>query len=181
MSSARDQPPQGTTAGAPQAAPGGAARPVPRPAPHYEGAGHHESTGHYENTGRPAAKPSRAAMGVTLVAAMFMILSGIWTFFAGLAALIRGSFFVVLPNYAYDLSVTGWGWFHVILGIVVFAAGCALFTDAFWARAVAICLAAVSAVVNFLYIPYAPAWSIIVIAIDALVIWALATPRRGWT
>ena len=54
------------------------------------------------------------------------------------------------------------------------------FTDAPWARVVGICLAAVSTVVSFLYIPYAPAWSVIVIAIDVLVIWALASPRRGW-
>jgi hypothetical protein len=33
---------------------------------------------------------------------------------------------------------------------------------------------------SFLFIPYAPAWSILVIAIDALVIWALVTPRRAW-
>jgi hypothetical protein len=120
-------------------------------------------------------------MGITIGAAMFMMLSGIWTFFEGLIALIRGSFFVVLPNYAFDISVAGWGWFHLILGIAVFGAGCALFTDATWARVVAICLAGVSALVSFLYIPYAPAWSIIVIAIDALVIWALATPRRAWS
>jgi hypothetical protein len=119
-------------------------------------------------------------MGVTVGAAMFMMLSGIWTFFEGLAALIRGSFFVVLPDYAFDLSVTAWGWFHLILGILVFAAGIALFTDALWARVVGVCLVSLSALTSFLFIPYAPAWSILVIAIDALVIWALVSPRRAW-
>jgi hypothetical protein len=182
MSSAHDQPPRDTAAGAPQAAPpppGGGAAQVPRPAPHYEGAGHRESTGH-SSTGRPAARPSRAAMGVTVFAAMFMMLSGLWSFFEGLAAIIRGSYFVVLPNYAFHLSVTGWGWFHLILGIVMFGAGCALFTDALWARVVAVCLAGLSALTNFLFIPYAPAWSIMLIAVDAVVIWALVSPRRGW-
>jgi len=41
-------------------------------------------------------------------------------------------------------------------------------------------LASLSAVTSFLFIPYAPAWSILVIAIDALVIWALVSPRRAW-
>ena len=40
--------------------------------------------------------------------------------------LARGRFFVTLPNYAYDISVHSWGWFHLIAGIVVFIAGAAL-------------------------------------------------------
>jgi hypothetical protein len=169
MSSAHDQPAQDAATGATRAAAsGGAARQVPRPAPHYEA------------TSRTAARRAPAAMGVTIGAAMFMMLSGIWNFFEGLAAVIRGSFFVVLPNYAFNLSVTTWGWVHLILGALVFAAGIALFTDAMWARVVGVILVSVSAVLNFLFIPYAPAWSIVLIAIDALVIWALVMPRRGW-
>ena len=47
-----------------------------------------------------------------------MMISGVFGFFEGLAAIIRGSFFVVLPNYAYSLSATGWGWLHLILGVL---------------------------------------------------------------
>jgi uncharacterized membrane protein HdeD (DUF308 family) len=113
-------------------------------------------------------------------AAVLMLLSGAWNFLEGLAAIIRGSFFVVLPNYAYNISVAGWGWFHLILGVVVFAAGCALFTDAAWARVTGVVLAAISTLVNFLYIPYSPVWSIAVIIIDLVIIWALVSPRRGY-
>jgi hypothetical protein len=168
MSSAQDQSPRDTGTGAQQAAPSGdAARQyVPRPAPHYETA--------------PSTRPRPAVMGVTMGAAVLMLLSGAWNFLEGLAAVIKGSFFVVLPNYAYNISVTGWGWFHLILGVVVFAAGCALFTDATWARVTGVVLAAISALVNFLYIPYSPVWSIAVIIIDLVIIWALVTPRRAY-
>jgi hypothetical protein len=124
------------------------------------------------------AEPSGTALGFTLAAAVLMTMSGIWNILEGLAAIIRGSFFVVLPNYAYNISVHGWGWFHFILGIVVLAAGVGLFTDKPWARALGVVIAAISAVVNFLYIPYLPVWSIVVIAIDIAIIWALLTPRR---
>jgi hypothetical protein len=166
MSSAQDQSPRHAATGAQEAPPsGGAARQyVPRPAPHYETA--------------PGAEPSAAAMGMTAVAAALMMLSGIWNFLEGLAAIIRGSYFIVLPHYAYNISVAGWGWFHLILGAAVFIAGCALFTDALWARMTGVILAAVSAIVNFLYIPYSPVWSVVVIAIDLGIIWALLTPRR---
>ena len=39
-------------------------------------------------------------------------------------------------------------------------------------------LASFSAIANFLYIPYYPVWSVIVIALDVFVIWALLTPRH---
>jgi hypothetical protein len=42
-----------------------------------------------------------------------------------------------------------------------------------------VAIVAVSAIVNFLYIPYQPVWSIALIAIDGLIIWALLTPRRS--
>jgi hypothetical protein len=127
------------------------------------------------------AGPSGAAMGFTIAAAVLMMMSGVWNFLEGLAAIIRGSYFVVLPNYAYDLSVRGWGWFHLILGAVVAIAGVALLTDLLWARIAGVALAGVSAIVNFLYIPYQPVWSIALIAIDAVIIWALLAPRREYT
>jgi hypothetical protein len=121
-----------------------------------------------------------AVAGFTALAAVLMVLSGLWMFFEGLAAIVRGGFFVVLPNYAYDISTTGWGWIHLILGIVVLAAGLCLFADMAWARVTGIILATISAVLNFLYIPYYPLWSIVVIALDVFVIWALMSPRRRY-
>lgn len=123
-------------------------------------------------------EPRGAAMGFTIAAAVLMMMSGVWNFLEGLAAIIRGSFVVVLHNYAFELSATGWGWFHLILGAVVAIAGVALLTDKLWARIIGVALAAVSAIVNFLYIPYLPVWSIALIAIDVAIIWALLTPRR---
>jgi hypothetical protein len=123
--------------------------------------------------------PRGAAMGFTIAAAVLMMMSGVWNFLEGLAAVIRGSFVVVLHNYAYELSATSWGWFHLILGAVVAIAGVALLTDKLWARIIGVALAAVSAIVNFLYIPYLPVWSIVLIAVDVAIIWALLTPRRG--
>jgi len=121
-----------------------------------------------------------AVAGFTALAAVLMVISGLWSFFEGLAAVVRGRFFVVLPNYTYDISTTGWGWIHMILGAVVFAAGLCLFADMAWARITGIILATISAIVNFLFIPYYPVWSIVVIAIDVFVIWALMSPRRRY-
>jgi hypothetical protein len=118
------------------------------------------------------------ATGFTIAAAVMLLLSGAWNFLEGIAALVGGAFFIRLPAYAFDLSVSGWGWFHLGVGIAVFVAGAALFMDRLWARAAGVALAAVSALVNFVSIPYLPVWSVVMIALDIIVIWALLTPRR---
>ena len=134
--------------------------------------------GRARHSGASAEATSAVAGGMTAIAAVLMMLSGVWNFLEGLAAVLKQQFFVVLPNYAFNVSVSGWGWTHLILGLVVAAAGLCLFLDMTWARITGVALASVSAIANFLYIPYFPVWSIIVIALDVFVIWALLMPRR---
>jgi hypothetical protein len=107
-----------------------------------------------------------------------MMVTGVLGFFEGLAAVIRGSFFVTLPNYAFSLSATSWGVVHLILGALLFIAGAALLADQTWARMVGVALAAFMMVANFVYLPYYPVWAIVLIALNAFVIWALLTPRH---
>lgn len=115
------------------------------------------------------------AVGLVLFAAVFMIVGGIFHAIQGLAAVIDDQFFVVVNNYAYDLDVSTWGWIHLFGGIIVALAGFALFSGAVWARILAVLLVMGSAVVNFMYIPYFPLWSIVLLVIDGAIIWALLT------
>ena len=127
---------------------------------------------------RGDGEPSGAALAMTIMAAVFMIITGTLGLLEGLAAVIKGSFYVVLPNYAFSMSATGWGVVHLILGGLVVVAGIALFTDHLWARIVGATLAAFMIVANFVYLPYYPVWAIVIIALNAFVIWALLTPRN---
>jgi hypothetical protein len=166
MSHAREQSARDARAEATTGAPQGTA--VPRPAQSFDDARYDE------------ARPKGAALGFTITAAVLMMVSGLWSFLEGLAAIIKGQFFVVLPNYVYNISVTGWGWIHLIIGAAVFVAGAFLFMDKTWARIVGVVLACISAVVNFLYIPYSPVWSVIVIGLDVFIVWALLAPRNQY-
>jgi hypothetical protein len=96
----------------------------------------------------------------------------------GIAAIARGSFFVKAPNYLYNVNITTWGWIHLGIGVLMALTGFFLFSGATWARAVGIALAVLSAIANFFFLPYYPIWSIVIIALDVFVIWALATVRR---
>jgi hypothetical protein len=147
---------------------------VPRQAPQYDDT----TTLRREEREGEVAAPARAALGVTFAAAVMLMVSGAWNILEGIAAIIRGTFFIVTPNYVYSLSSTGWGIFHLVLGVVVFAVGACLFLDKLWARAAGVAIAALSAVINFLYIPYQPIWSLVLIGLDVAVIWALLASRH---
>jgi hypothetical protein len=116
------------------------------------------------------------AIGGITFAGTMLILIGIFQAIAGLAAIFEDEFFVVTQNYVFDLDVTAWGWIHLILGVVVALAGYSLFAGRAWATVVAITLAMLSAVANFLFIPYYPFWSLLMIAIAVWVIWSLTRP-----
>lgn len=115
------------------------------------------------------------AIGGLVFAASMLVMIGTWQVLVGIAAIAKGEFFVVAPNYTYEIDISAWGWIHLILGVIVAATGVFLFTGATWARAVGIGLATLSAIANFLYLPYYPLWAIVIIAANVFVIWSLAT------
>jgi hypothetical protein len=47
-----------------------------------------------------------------------------------------------------------------------------------WARVAGMILAGISALLNFVWLPYSPWWALLIIGIDILVIWALANYHR---
>ena len=87
----------------------------------------------------------------------------------------RTSFFVTGLNYTFEFDVTAWGWIHLIIGIVAVAAGLGIVAGQAWGMLVGIIIATIGAVSSFVFMPYYPFWSIVVIAFNVLVIWALAT------
>ena len=121
-------------------------------------------------------RPSGWTIGGITFASTMMVLIGIFQAFAGLGAIIDDEFFVVTKNYAFDLDVSAWGWIHLILGVIVAIAGFALWAGKLWAGITAVFLAMLSALANFFFIPYYPFWSLLVIALDIWVIWALTRP-----
>ena len=124
--------------------------------------------------GRP--EPSGWALSGVVFAASVLTMVGLFQVIAGLVAIFDDEFFVVARNYTFDLDTTAWGWIHLLLGVLLVVTGFGLFTRATWAGLTAMFLAVLSAVANFFFIPYYPFWSILVIALNCWVIWALTRP-----
>ena len=129
----------------------------------------------HEATGKPISSAKAGwSVGISTGAAILLLMAGTFQFLAGLAALINDQLFVLTPNYAFTFDVTTWGWIHLIIGIVAFAAGCGLLVAATWARVLGIVIAAVGAVGSFMWLPQEPWWSTILILLYVAIIWALA-------
>ena len=116
------------------------------------------------------------AAGGILFAATAMTLVVIFQIITGLVAIIDDEFFVVTRNYTFDIDTSVWGWIHLVLGVLFVFTGIGLLNRSTWAGVAAIFFAMLSALVNFFFIPYYPIWSIVVIAADVWVIWAITRP-----
>lgn len=115
------------------------------------------------------------AAGTSIGAAVILVTLGIISFFQGIAAVAEDEVFVRGIEYVYKLDFTAWGWIHIVLGVLMVIVGIALMAGQTWARVSAIIIAALSIIANFLWLPYYPWWSILIIALDIVVIWAVST------
>lgn len=115
-----------------------------------------------------------AWVGWVWFTAIVMVIMGAAGVIEGLVALFRDEFYVTTPERLLVFDLTGWGMVHLLLGALVALAGLALFSGAVWARVVAILVATLNAVAQLAFLPVYPLWSILVIALSVVAIWAAA-------
>jgi hypothetical protein len=123
-------------------------------------------------------KPSAWAVGYATFAGVILLMVGMFQAIAGLVGIVDDEFYVVGQNWVFEFDATTWGWIHLLIGIVLMLSGIGIFTGNVLARTVGVFVAALSAVANFAWLPYYPVWSIVVIALNVAVIWALTAHGR---
>jgi hypothetical protein len=121
------------------------------------------------------------AAGWISFAGVMLIMTGIFQATSGIVGIADDDLVIKTKNYAFALDTTQWGWIHLTLGVLILLAGIGLFTGNILARIVGVTLASLSAIANFLYLPHYPIWSVVVIAMDVAVIWALTAHGRDIT
>jgi hypothetical protein len=116
-------------------------------------------------------------------AAIVMIVIGTLNFFEGLVAVIRKQYFVVTANQLIVFDMRTWGWIMMIWGIVLGLAGLALWAGAGWARWVTVGLASLSilAQLGWLGSTAYPLWTLVLIGLDIVVIYALTARWEGYS
>jgi hypothetical protein len=126
----------------------------------------------------PRSEPT-GWVGWIVFAAVMLIMIGLLHAIEGFVALFKDSYYLVRSSgLVVNVDYTAWGWVHLLLGLAIAATGAALFTGRMWARVVAVGLAALSIVANFGFSSAYPIWSLIIVAVDVLVIYALTVHGR---
>ena len=120
---------------------------------------------------------TRSPGGSALFAGAMMVVAGIWHGLIGFAGLVHDTLFVNVDGYLYTVDLSVWGWAHLFMGAALAAVGVAVRRGQPYARAAGIVMVGLSLLINFLFVPYHPVWSILVIALDLAIIIALATDR----
>jgi hypothetical protein len=111
--------------------------------------------------------------GWVAFAAFMMMISGALSGIQGFLAVINHNWSQWNNDGAPYGSTYAWGWWSMFVGLVVFAIGAALLRGSMFARVVAVFIAAGSLLSSFVLLNIAPLWSLTVITVDILVIWAV--------
>ena len=118
------------------------------------------------------------AVGYAVFAAVVLMMSGAFHFMAGLVGIVDDEFYVVTQKWVFEFDSTAWGWIHMIGGILVVLAGMSVLKGHMYGRIIGTTAAVLSAIANFMWLPYQPWWSLLMIALDMMVIWALTVHGR---
>jgi len=106
-------------------------------------------------------------------ASLLLIISGALTAIAGFLAIINNNWSQWNNNGAPYGTAYGWGWWYLIVGLIVMAIGGALMRGSMFARTVAVLVATASLISHFISLYITPIWSITIITMNVLIIWAV--------
>lgn len=116
--------------------------------------------------------------GWVVFAGVMMILGGILWAIVGLIALFNSDWVVFGKEATLWIDLSAWGWIHLILGLLMTLAGFLVIQGNMFGRTVAVILAMLSIVINFVWLPVYPIWSIVIITIDIFIIYAVMVHGR---
>src|SRR5688572_23143965 len=102
-------------------------------------------------------------LGWVYFAGIMMMLAGIFHAIAGLVAIFKNEVFVAGAGSLLVLDFSGWGWLHLILGVVLFLAAFSVLAGGTFGRVIGSMLAGLSAIANFAFFTAYPLWTIIII------------------
>lgn len=113
------------------------------------------------------------AFGVSYFAGIMLLTLGLLQVLEGIAAVAEDEVFVTGIDYVYKFDVTTWGWIHIGLGAIGVVVAFGILAATEWGQLCGIFLASLNLLVSFAFMPYYPLWSVVLIAFNILVIWAL--------
>jgi hypothetical protein len=115
----------------------------------------------------------RTAEGWATFAGIMLFIVGTSNIIFGLTAIFDDQVLTQVGGQLIVWNFTTWGWIHLIGGVLMLCAAFGLFSGQSWAVMTAIFFAALNAVAQISWITVYPIWSLIVIALDVIIIYQL--------
>lgn len=113
-------------------------------------------------------------VGWIVFAGTLLLLDGIFQFIMGLVSAFNHQWYAIVgSSHMLVWNYATWGWIQMLVGVALAAVGLSLFSGSMFGRVLAVIIAGLSAIANLAFISVYPVWSIIVIAVDVLVMYAL--------
>jgi hypothetical protein len=118
---------------------------------------------------------SKSMAGWIGFASILLVIVGSIDFFQGLIALFEDEYFIVTASGFLVVDLTAWGWIMLIWGVLLISAGLGLASGQGWARWLAIVVVGLNFIVQlgFLGNSQYPLWSLTVMALNVIVLYAL--------
>jgi len=111
--------------------------------------------------------------GWVFFAGVMLLVTGVLNVVEGLVALSQRTRVVMVEDKLYMIDISGWGWALVVFGAVMLMSGLGLFAAGGAARVAAIVIVGVHAAVQVFWLGAYPVWSLLMIALDTVVLYAL--------
>jgi hypothetical protein len=112
-------------------------------------------------------------VGWVYFASVMVFIVGSIQLLAGFVALFKEDFYVTTNQALIAFDYSEWGWIHILLGLASMAISWAIATGKLWGRLIGVGLVTLNLLSNAAFLPAYPIWSIMVITVDVLVIYAL--------
>ena len=123
---------------------------------------------------RPDPPEATAWLGWVLFIGILLAGAGVINALQGLVALLDEDFYgTSTSDLAIGVNYAVWGWALLILGVALVAAGIGIVLGYPWARAVGVVVAVINALTNLAFVRAFPMWTVLAVAFDVLVIYAL--------
>ena len=126
-------------------------------------------------TARHGARPTYGgdrSRGLLVFAAVLLGMLGLFNLLDGISAVAKSSFFIAGARFVVG-DLRAWGWTVLILGALQVLAAFGVMVRSQFARWFGVAVLALNAVAQMAFIPSYPFWSLLIIAVDVVALYAL--------
>jgi hypothetical protein len=111
--------------------------------------------------------------GVVVFAAVMAAVIGVFNVLSGIAAIAKDDLTEQSAKVLFDINITAWGWFWLILGGLQILTSYLIFRRSMVGLVLGVLWAAISASLAVFVIFTYPIWALVVIGIDMIIIFGL--------